>query len=167
MKTILVQSSEYSWTLQAMHLACAMAHDNHSQVILLGLAYVPHPGCLGTEFWHTTLTQQDVYLFSKCGAIAEQYQVDFRFEFIQCVTTAGALVTAADDFFADVIFACVSPSPVPFWQKYQIWNLKRQLLRVDCQLLALNKPADSLSHFSIINVMHPSGQISKKLDYSH
>ena len=49
MNKILVQMAEENWTMEALHLACALARNSNSQVVLLQLIQVPNPSLLGTS----------------------------------------------------------------------------------------------------------------------
>lgn len=143
MNTILVQMSDQSWTLQAIHLACAMACSNQTNIILLRLDYVKHPIHLGTDLGFNPPTNQEIAIIAACKNISEQYGVKLRFESFQCATTVGALVTAADEFFADILFAHIQATHIPFWHKLKTWDLTHRLSAIDCQLFTLDKPAQA------------------------
>lgn len=160
-ETTIIQMSEYQWTLKAVHLACAMAHSHRANVILLRLDYVRHPGYLGSEFGYTAPTVQETNLFAACKTIAEQYGILLRFESIQCATTVGALVTAADKFFADCLVAPLSAQSIPLWREFQIWNLTRQLSAVDCQFFTLDKLFEAISYYPKMSVLHNLSPIRK------
>lgn len=138
-KMILVHLSEWDWTLQATHLACSLARSNRSDIILLRLDFVRHPGYLGTEFGATSPNQKEIALVKACVAITEQYSVRPWLESIQCVTLSGALVNAADQLAADILFAHLPAAYLPYWRRFQTWNLTRRLSALQCQLFTLDK----------------------------
>lgn len=143
MNTILVQLSEYNWTIQAMHLACALARSNQTNLIVLRLDHVTHPANLGTEFGQNPPGKQEIKVLEACAEIAEQYSVPFQLAAIQCATTEGALLTAVDEYYADILFAPVSITRLPVWHKVKTWNFVRRLSALDCQLFTLDKTAHS------------------------
>lgn len=138
MKTILVQMSESSWTIKALHLACALARNNTAQIILLRLMLVRHPSYLGTAFGNTPPTDHERHEMDEYAATAEDYGVELSVQLMQCTTTLGALVDSADQLNVDVVFAHVGKSWLPYWQEFQTWNLKRQLLVAHRQLFTLD-----------------------------
>lgn len=138
MKTILVQMSEPAWTMQALHLACALARNNMAQIILLRLMPVRHPSYLGTAFGNTPPANHEHNEMDEYAATAEDYGVALSVQPMQCVTTLEALVDAADQLDVDAVFAHISKSWLPYWQAFQTWNLKRQLSAAHRQLFTLD-----------------------------
>lgn len=146
MRTIIVQMSERHWTMQALHLACALARNNHAQVILLRLMAVNHPGYLGTAFGNRSVSGAEYVDIKEYAATAEDYGIEMSLCQMQCVTSLGALADAAEELDADVVFAHVPESRIPYWRRLQVWNLERRLSH--SQLFTLDKshtPDDALS----------------------
>ncbi len=126
MKSILVQMSAQAWTMQAVHLACALARGNQADVVLLRLIPVTHPSYLGTPYGETPLTYQERKSIEDYKATAEDYQVNLSFVSMQYVTALDAVADAAELVDADVVFANVPASFIPYWQKFRIWLLERR-----------------------------------------
>lgn len=143
MHTIMVHMADPQWTERAMHLACAMAQQHKAQIVLLWLIPVPNPGWLGAGPGEAIPTEQDTECQAVYMAIARDYQVDCTVQRMQYFTLDGALIDAADLLDAEVIFARLPKSIIPYWDKLRWWNLKRQLAAHNRQLNTLNKPTNT------------------------
>lgn len=137
---ILVQMSDFEWTLQAMHLACAMARNTHSGLALLHLMPVANPALLGTEVGVTPPATSERRRLNEYAMIAEDYGVDLALQPMQYESVTDALVQAAEHVGASVVFAHLSASGLPFWQRFRVWNLRRQLAAQGCRLFTLEQP---------------------------
>lgn len=140
MKTILVHLSEPAWTMQALHLACALARHNAAHIILLRLMPVDHPTYLGSASRALLPTYQEYQILDEYAATAEDYGVALSVQPMQCATTLAALVDAADQINADIVFAHIRPGWLPYWREFRRWNLKRQLAAAHRQLFTLDSP---------------------------
>lgn len=139
MNTILVHMSDRQWTMQAVHLACALARNNATSVILLRLIPVTHPSYLGTNYVSTVPSRQEDDDLSEYAATAEDYGVELTLQPMQYVTAMDALVEAAELLDVDMLFAHLSPSRIPYWRQFQKWNLERRLRAAGCRLLTLDE----------------------------
>lgn len=135
MLTIMVQFSDEQWTLEAIHLASALARNLNGQVVLLYLSLAPNPGLLGWGIVPPTLAEERQ--MQNYGAVAEDYGVVFRVQPVQFIALAEALVQTSDALGASALFAHLPSSPIPVWRQLQLWNLKRRL--GECQLYTLEK----------------------------
>lgn len=143
MTTILVQMADKRWTLQALHLACALARNDESQVVLVRLMQVSHPSYLGTEFGMTTPTPGEYSALREYGAIAEDYGVELTVRPMQCLSIWDAVADAADCLDAGVVFAHVPPSRIPYRRKLQVWGLERRLAAAHRRLYTLEQPTNT------------------------
>ncbi|MCI0709631.1 MAG: hypothetical protein L0154_05645 [Chloroflexi bacterium] len=125
MKTIIVHMSDEAWTLEAMHLASALARNINGKIVLLRLVLANNPGLLG---WGvappTTVEQRQIKDYA---AVAEDYGVEFWVQPMQFITLEGALVQAAAALDATFLFAHIAHRQVSWWRRFRVWNLKRQL----------------------------------------
>ena len=71
------------------------------------------------------------------AAVAEDYGVEFSIQPMQFVMLADALGQAAELLRVSVLFAHIPQSNIPFWRRFQLWNLKRQL--GNCRLYTLDE----------------------------
>jgi hypothetical protein len=60
---------------------------------------------------------------------------------MQCLSTLEAVVEAADCLNADVVFARVPDSRIPYWYSVRRWMLKRRLAAARRQIFTLDIPA--------------------------
>lgn len=135
MKTIMVQMADDQWTMEAMHLACALARNTQSQLVLLYLVMADHPGLLGWGMAPPTANEQgriEVY-----AEVAEDYGVEFTMQPMQFISLADALIQAVEMLDACILFAYLAPGRIPWWRRFQLWNLKRQL--GGCRLYTLGE----------------------------
>ena len=135
MKTIVVQLSDELWTMEAMHLASAMARQMNGTIVLLRLVLVHNPGLLG---WGSVACNevQDRQI-EACSTIAEDYGISFRVQAMQYITLSDALAQAAEQIGAWAIFAHIPRSTIPVWDRFRRWSLKHQIHA--CHLYTLDE----------------------------
>jgi hypothetical protein len=129
MATVMVAMHDRQWTQEAMHLACALARNTDSEVTVVKMLSVTHPGYLGQHFAYSELDPRDYQQVQEYRQTAEDYGVPFSLVLFQYVDLMDALVQAAEQLHADVVFATLSPSIVPYFRKFRLWNLNRTLRR--------------------------------------
>ncbi len=145
MNTILVQMTNENWTLQALHRACALARNNGARISLVRLMQVQHLGFLGTEFGSEPLSQREYAAWLNYAAIAEDYGVEIVRQSMQCWSPLDAIADAADYVDAQVVFAHIPHSFIPYMDRLQRWRLQRRLGQAKRQLYTL-QPADGKSN---------------------
>lgn len=141
MSTILIQMADRQWTEEALHLACAMARSDHSEVMLLNLVPAQHYGWLGTSLGVAGMSSEESSYIWNCKAIAARYGIDLCVQPFQYMTLIGALVDSVDEFDARALFARVPQSAIPLWSRYERWDLRRQMTQRGCALYLLDDPA--------------------------
>jgi hypothetical protein len=137
MTTILVQIADEKWTMQAMHLACAMARSTTSTIALLDLIPIQTPFLLGAELNTLRPKHEEQDAIEEYALIAEDYGVEVVLQPMQYESLSAALVQAAEMLNASNIFAYLPHSAVPLWNRFQLWNLQRQLSNHKCKLITL------------------------------
>ncbi len=150
MDTILVQMTNKTWTLRALHLACALARSNGARIVLLRLMQVQHLSYLGTEFGSTPLSQREFAAWHEYAATAGDYGVELVRLSMQCWSVLGAVADAADHVDAQVVFAHIPPSSIPFMGRLQRWSLLRRLSRANRQLFTLEQSDGNSNPPSIV-----------------
>jgi len=140
MGSILVQVADPEWTMQAVHLACAMARNTHSPLVLLHLMEVRNPYLLGAEIGVMPPSRSQLEAIGEYSMIAEDYGLELTVRPMSFISLADALVQAAEHTHASVVFAPVPQSRLPFWRKLHLLNLRRQLTAQGCQLYTLDEP---------------------------
>ena len=134
MKTVIVQMSDKQWTMEAMHLACALARNIDGRIVLLRLVLANNPGLLGWGIMRATTEEER--RIKDYAAVADDYGVQFCVQPMQYVTFMDALAQAAGNLNASFLFALIPQSSFPMWKRFRLWNLKRQL--GDCRLCLLD-----------------------------
>jgi hypothetical protein len=142
MTNILVQMAEENWTMQALHLACALARNSNSKVVLLQLMQVKNPSLLGASFDGHSPSEREYADLEEYAATAEDYGVELELQPMQCISMLDAVVDAAEQLNTVVVFAHVLPSRIPYWRRFQVWNLERRLRNQRQQLFTLDQPLD-------------------------
>lgn len=152
MYSILVQMAEERWTMQAMHLACALARNTGGKVVLLRLIPVRNPGLLGASIGDWSPTEGEYQRIKEYAATAEDYDVQLILQPMQYLNLLDAVVDAAEELDTVVVFAQVMPSRIPYWQRFQAWNLERRLRLQRRQLFTLEQPVGSIEWTPSITV---------------
>jgi hypothetical protein len=140
MKTIMVQMADRKWTMQALHLACALARNNHAEVVLLRLTPVKNLGLLGSELANVPPSDDEYEDLGRFGQTAEDYGVPMRVQPMQYTTLIDAIDQAAEFLGAQAVFAKLPQNAIPYWRKFQVWSLSRSLASRCCQLYTLDEP---------------------------
>lgn len=140
MKVIAVQMADRAWTTQAMHLACSMARNTGSQVVLLHLMLVNTPHLLGFGLVGDRPSRDEDKMIQEYATIAEDYGVEISLQLMQYSSFMDALVQAAEQLDAAAIFARLPKPSVAVLHKVQLWNVKRQLSAQGRQLYTLEQP---------------------------
>jgi hypothetical protein len=162
MATIMVQMTDGERTLEALHLACALAHAKQDTVALVKMVPVQHIGLLGTELGFMNLTDADCKEMADFEAVAKHYGVEVEAHPFQYATLAEGVAQAADYVDARIVFASLPTSVVPYWYRVQCWILRRQLARHDRQLYLLERDSGS-AHWSpaiLVPMTHYPGSSS-------
>lgn len=141
-RTVMVCISDHKWTLNALHLACALGRNTGMEVVLVKMLPVQQVGWLGTDLGLTNFSEQDYVEICGYQKIAEDYGVQISPRLFQFVTLRDAIADAADHFQAGAVFATLPRSSIPYWRKYQLWSLTHRLNQQDCPLFTLEQPGD-------------------------
>ena len=131
--TFVVQIADREWTLEALHCACLLARNTSAQIALIKMIPVPHAGWLGTEWGYMKFTDQDEADFTDYQATLEDYGVEFAPLLFQYITLAEAMADVAVYVNAQIVFAKIPESIIPFWTTVQRWLLGRQFAQQNRQ----------------------------------
>jgi hypothetical protein len=123
-----------------MHLAAALARNEGGKVALLRLVPVQHLSFLGTPLGDVSPTNQEYEDLKQYTATAEDYGVELTVYTMQCYASLDAVAQAAQAVDAQVVFASVPPSHIPYWQRLRTWQLAHKLNHR--QLFTLDQPAE-------------------------
>jgi len=158
----MVQMTNSEGTLEALHFACALACGKQAKVALVKMVPVQHPALLGTEFGDMNLTGQDREEMANYQVIASNYGVAAEAHYFQYVTLAEAVAEAADYVDAQIVFAALPNSLIPFWRRFHAWMLRRRLIQRNRQLYLLEHDRRS-THWTpsiLVPAAHHPGSFS-------
>jgi hypothetical protein len=140
MNTIMVQVADKRWTMQAMHLACAIARNTHAKVVLLHLLPVNNVLLLGSSPLMEPTTPEEREAIKDYKSVAADYGVELELMPFQYDSLVDALVQAADDMDASVVFAHLPEGGFQLWNRFQAWSLQQQLQSRKRQLHTIVEP---------------------------
>lgn len=120
---LMVILGDRSWTLQAMHLACAMARDSGGMVYAVKMVRVNNPVLLGDSAGYVNYSTQDRHALQDCEHTAQAYAIPFRPHVCIYANYAAGLATAAEQLDAAVLFVPPSLGRLVLWNRYQRWRL--------------------------------------------
>jgi hypothetical protein len=152
MKTILVQVADQSWTMQAMHLACALARNTRGSVVLLRLIQARTSYLLGSELNISSPTELEMGAITEYSMIAEDYGVGIVLQPMRYESFSEAVIQAAEHFDAIAVFASFPLNHMPLWGRFQLWNMRRQLNTQKCQLYTLEQSDQTDRYQAVVSV---------------
>ncbi len=152
MNTIMVQAAKKRWTLQAMHLACAMARNTHAKVVLLHLLPVNNVLLLGSPLGMEPTTMEERQAVKEYTSVAEDYGVELELIPFQYESLVDAVAQAAEEVDASVVFARLPEGGFQLWRRYQAWSLQRQLQSQKRQLCTMVEPTRQGEHVPAVRL---------------
>lgn len=143
---ILVCAASHQWTLEALHLASSLSLDTGWPIELLKLVSVDNPYMLGVDdasaYRHYTPAEHEQVM--EYIRTLDDYGVRFTTDLFQYVSHVGAIVDAAEQYNAPVVFATLPHYLIPLWRRFDLWNLRRQLAHQNRTLYTLENALDAL-----------------------
>jgi hypothetical protein len=131
----MVQTGAYRPTLEAVHLASAMARVQQATLVLVEMVAVSQPAWLGTELGEIGRTERTRREMESYRTVAEEYEVPAVVQPFQYITLLGAISDAADYVDARWVFAVLPKSAIPLWHRFQVWLLRQRLSNQGRQLV--------------------------------
>ena len=123
----MVATGERQWTLEAMHLACALARNTGKDLVLVQMVSVSQPSYLGANFAHWNDTAEDQAHMRDYVHTAEDYGVNLSVTVFEYIDYVPGLVQAAEHVDAEFVFATLPKSAIPYLRRLRLWNLRREL----------------------------------------
>ncbi len=129
---IMVQIAEHKWTMDALYEACQMAHHMNARIALISLIPTLHASWLGTDlpYAHFDALDDELEIYE---AMLDDFDVPYTSLLFQYMSLSEALAQAAEHVQADVVFARIPASGIPFWQHFQEWSLHRRFAQENRQ----------------------------------
>jgi hypothetical protein len=139
---IMVQMRDRKWTLAALHLACAVARNSETSVVLIRMVQVQHIQWLAMDLEVEPPSYQEVQDLDEFCATAEDYGVQLIIQTFRYATLLGAISDAADYVNARIVFATLPNYHFKPWRKLLMWDLSRRLRHHQRQLCTLEDGSD-------------------------
>jgi len=150
---IMVVVGERQWTLQAIHLACAVARSTGSdEVVLLNMVPVRHTWLLGTDLGLVDFSIEDQLDLVEYSQIPAIYGVGVSTCVFQYDAYVTALLDAAEQLNTPIVFALPPRRLVPLWHEIEVRWLKRALSKRHRSLYTLEQPDDMVPWTPLITV---------------
>jgi hypothetical protein len=140
---IMIEIDQPKWTLEALHLACAVARVSSWEVVLVKMVPVAHISWLGTELGYQNFSIADEEFLRVCLATAEDYGITASVRLFQYVTLSDGIADAAEYFDTQFVFATLPYYRLPGWRRFLMWRLRRQLAERGRSLYTLDRPPSS------------------------
>ncbi len=131
---IMVQVAEPEWTWDVLHAACKLARSCGGTVHLVHMVCAKHLCYLGTSWAISTSTISDKQLLKGYVDTIDDYGLACGLTVYQYCTMYEAITGAADQVAADVVFAKLPKSRIPFWSDCQFELLRVRLSRQHVEL---------------------------------
>jgi hypothetical protein len=128
-------AADPAWTLEALHCAAVMAREQSATIALVKMIPVQHLSWLGTDMGYINLTEKEEQEIADYAETLEDYGVAYDLYPFQYATLADAIVQAAEHLKAQVVFATVPNSVIPFWRSYQLRDLRRHFAQAQRQFI--------------------------------
>jgi hypothetical protein len=131
---IMVQVAEPSWTCDVLYAACKLARACSGTIELVLMVRAKHLSYLGSELGYLELNEEAEQSLQAYADTAEDYGITCGVTLYQYCTLYEAIVGAADLVRADVVFAKLPKSIIPFWSDCQFELLRVRLSRQHIEL---------------------------------
>lgn len=131
---IMVQVAEPEWTWEVLHAACKLARSCGGVIELVHMIRAEHISYLGSELGYLNLDEKDRHLLQIYADTVEDYGLTCGVTMYQYCSMYEAIVGASDLVAANVVFAKLPKSKIPFWSDCQFEMLRVRLARQDIDL---------------------------------
>ncbi|MDX2076641.1 MAG: hypothetical protein SFZ02_09445 [bacterium] len=139
MKPVAIVIADHTWTVKAMHLACALSRNTQSSLILLDFRRTKNIALLGTGIGYDTPTMAEYVALRDYFMIAEDYGVPMTIQPVEYISHYDALVQMVELFMPTTLFAKAPKSLIPALGRLSIWQARKQLEHLNCKLYTLDE----------------------------
>jgi hypothetical protein len=145
-----------AWTAKAIHLACALAHSQRREVVLVSLVPVQHPMDLGTAGGYLNFGRREQREVREWMAIARDYGAPCKWCVSQYASYVGGVVGVAARLEAAIVLAEPIHSWLPLWGRFQEWRLREVLAEAGRSLETLQPARPGSPELPYINLIPES-----------
>lgn len=131
---IMVQVAEHEWTAGVLHAACNLARACGGALELVHMVRAEHLLYLGSHLGYLNLDEQDKRRLQVYADMVADCRLPCRVTLYQYCSLYEAIAGAADLVAADVVFAKLPKSLIPFWSDCQFEMLRVRLARQHVEL---------------------------------
>ena len=131
---IMVQVAEPQWTWDVVHAACKLARSCGGTVHLVHMVCAKHLCYLGTELGYLNLSDDDQHVLKGYVDTIDDYGLACGLTVYQYCSVYEAIAGAAELVAADIVFAKLPKSRIPFWSDCQFELLRVRLSRQHVEL---------------------------------
>ncbi|MFZ0548829.1 MAG: hypothetical protein WAM60_25490 [Candidatus Promineifilaceae bacterium] len=142
---LMIVVGERTWTLAALHLACAISRRSGIDLLLLKMVPVQHPLFLGTTAGLLNYSDEDARILSDMAATAEDYGISLQVQIFQYASYWSGLVDAAGQLGATAVVVQVPSSFIPHlrdlrcrWLRHKLAGRQQLLFTLDDLRPSLN-----------------------------
>ena len=126
---IMVVTGEHAWTLQALHLAAAMARETGASLLLVERVRVSHLEYLGAGLREALLPYERLVALSEYSAAICDYGIEVAVAPYEYTDYIGGLLSAAEQVAPLAVFAPAPGGRLPLLAAARLWYLRRALRR--------------------------------------
>ena len=126
---IMVVTGEHAWTLQALHLAAAMARETGASLLLVEPVRVSHLEYLGAGLREALLPYDRLTALHEYAAAIRDYGIEVTIAPYECTDYIGGLLSAVDQVAPLAVFAPAPGGRLPLLAEARLWYLRRALRR--------------------------------------
>ena len=131
---IMVQVAEPEWTWDVLHAACKLARSCGGTVHLVHMVCAKHLAYLGTELGYINLGDDDQHTLKAYAETIDDYGLACGLTVYQYCSMYEAIVGAAEQVAADIVFAKLPKSKIPLWSDCQFELLRVRLSRQSVEI---------------------------------
>lgn len=126
---IMVVTGEHAWTMQALHLAAAMAHETGASLLLVERVRVARLEYLGAGLREALLPYDRLTALHAYSAAIRDYGIEVAVAPYEYTDYVGGLISAVEQVAPLAVFAPAPAGWLPFVAAARLWHLRRVLRR--------------------------------------
>jgi hypothetical protein len=151
-RRILIVWGEPEWTVQALHLACALVGHGRGEVVLAKMTLVGSPLNLGMDNTGRSLSRHDRRSLADYHRLALGYETTLRLASCQYSDRHGGVMSLVRRYRPLTLFVEPAKAGVPGLARWREWWLRRAVERAGCQLETLTQPPDTTNWVPSVSV---------------
>jgi hypothetical protein len=131
---IMVQIDGHGWTSSVLHYACSEARQRSARIALVKMIPAQYHNAVLTDLGFLNFSDQDRDELAGYQRTIAEYGVEYSTHCYYYATLRSAIALAAEKVNAQLIFATIPKSRIPFWRRLQLQRLRRYFSRQQREL---------------------------------